>query len=196
MPYISEVLGKLVVDCDGKKVGKIDEMIAIHKEKMPHPQVIAIEVKIQKKPFYIPLTDVGVLATNIIPLNKKWEDVKSYKVHKHDIFLVRDVLDKQIIDVNGVRVVRVNDVELARVNGNIYLANVDISTAGLMRRLGLPYLGGMFRKRRKSNPVSSWAASPGTQWSCSKMINPCALKFQVKKWRICTQQIWRNCSAT
>ncbi len=149
MPYISEVLGKLVVDCDGKKVGKIDEMIAIHKEKMPHPQVIAIEVKIQKKPFYIPLTDVGVLATNIIPLNKKWEDVKSYKVHKHDIFLVRDVLDKQIIDVNGVRVVRVNDVELARVNGNIYLANVDISTAGLMRRLGLPYLGGIFKKKKK-----------------------------------------------
>ncbi len=149
MPYISEVLGKPVVDIDGKKVGRIDEMIAIHKEKMPHPQVVAIEVKLQKKPFYIPLTDVGVLATHIIPLNKKWEDIKPYKLHKHDIFLVRDVLDKQIIDINGVRVVRVNDVELARVNGSIYLANVDISTAGLMRRLGLPYFGGIFKKKKK-----------------------------------------------
>ena len=47
-------------------------------------------------------------------------------------------LDKQIIDTNGVRVVRVNDLELARVNGNFYVANVDVSGVGLMRRLGIP----------------------------------------------------------
>jgi Mg2+ transporter MgtE len=46
-------------------------------------------------------------------------------------------LDKQIIDTDGVRVVRVNDLELARVNGGFYVANVDIGGVGLMRRLGL-----------------------------------------------------------
>ena len=50
---------------------------------------------------------------------------------------MRDVLDKQIIDMNGVRVVRINDLELTRVNGDVYVSNVDISGAGLIRRLGL-----------------------------------------------------------
>ena len=47
------------------------------------------------------------------------------------------MLDKQIIDTNGMRVVRVNDLELARVNGDFYVANVDIGGLGLLRRLGL-----------------------------------------------------------
>lgn len=148
MPYISEILGKPVVDVDGKRVGKINEIIAIHLEKMPHPQIAAVEVKHGRKSVYIPFQDIHVMATQIIPLCKKWEDIKPYKLHKHDIFLVRDILDKQIIDINGVRVVRVNDVELTRVNGNIYLANVDISTAGLMRRLGLPSFGGLWKKKQ------------------------------------------------
>ncbi len=151
MPYISEIIGKPVVDIDGKRIGKINEIIAVHREKMAHPQVAALEVKQGKKSIYIPFLDIHVMATQIIPLCKKLEDIKPYKIHKHDIFLVRDILDKQIIDINGVRVVRVNDVELARVNGNIYLANVDISTAGLMRRLGLPTFRWFKKKAQKQN---------------------------------------------
>ena len=49
---------------------------------------------------------------------------------------MRDVLDKQIIDTDGMRVVRVNDLELTRVNGSVYVANVDISGVGLVRTAG------------------------------------------------------------
>jgi Mg/Co/Ni transporter MgtE len=45
-------------------------------------------------------------------------------------------MDHQIIDVNGVRVVRVNDLQLAPSDGTYRLVGVDISTAGLLRRLG------------------------------------------------------------
>ena len=58
-----------------------------------------------------------------------------YTPAEQDLFLARDVLDKQIIDVDGVRVVRVNDLELARVNSHYYIANVDIGRLGLIRRL-------------------------------------------------------------
>jgi magnesium transporter len=156
MPYISEILGKPVVDVDGKRVGKINEIIAVHQEKMVHPQITAIEVKRGRRTLYIPFQDIHVMATQIIPLCKKWDEIKPYKAHRHDIFLVRDILDKQIIDTNGVRVVRVNDVELVRVNGNIYLANVDISSAGLMRRLGLPIF-----KRKKNKPSKK---KNGAEW--------------------------------
>ena len=54
-----------------------------------------------------------------------------------DLFLVRDILDKQIIDTNGVRVVRVNDLEIRKVGDQYFVVNVDIGGMGLMRRLGL-----------------------------------------------------------
>ncbi len=47
------------------------------------------------------------------------------------------MLDRQIIDIDGKRVVRVNDLRLIRVNGFYRLVGADISTRGLLRRLGL-----------------------------------------------------------
>jgi CBS domain-containing protein len=74
----------------------------------------------------------------VIALTKAARDVVPYEPLPQDLYLARDVLDRQIIDVNGVRVVRANDVELTRVEGTFYVANVDIGSVGLMRRLGLP----------------------------------------------------------
>ena len=47
------------------------------------------------------------------------------------------MLDKQILDTDGARVVRVNDIELVRVNGDVIVSNVDIGMPGILRRLGL-----------------------------------------------------------
>jgi Mg2+ transporter MgtE len=65
------------------------------------------------------------------------ENLSHYEPAEDDVFLARDILDKQIIDTNGVRVVRVNDLELARVERQFFVANVDIGGLGLLRRLGL-----------------------------------------------------------
>ena len=51
--------------------------------------------------------------------------------------LARDVLDKQVIDNNVVRVVRVNDLELTRVNDQFFVSNIDLGGLGLLRRLGV-----------------------------------------------------------
>jgi len=68
---------------------------------------------------------------------------------KHDDFLMleRDLLDQQIIDVHGHKVVRVNDVDLVWENGSngdpkvsLRIAEVEVGTRGAVRRLlkGLP----------------------------------------------------------
>jgi len=49
---------------------------------------------------------------------------------------VEDLLDKQIVDVDGRKVVRINDLELARTAGAIRVVAADIGVAGLLRRLG------------------------------------------------------------
>ncbi len=88
-------------------------------------------------PLLVPIQEVAVLIAPAIPLKKRKADIKPYVPGERDLFLTRDILDKQIIDMNGMRVVRVNDLDLAWVNGNFYVANVDIGGLGLMRRLGL-----------------------------------------------------------
>jgi CBS domain-containing protein len=51
--------------------------------------------------------------------------------------LKKNVLDKQIIDINGRKVVRVNDIRLAVLEPGTFVVAVDIGTEGLMRRLGV-----------------------------------------------------------
>ena len=73
----------------------------------------------------------------MIPLSHKKDELPLYTVKGDEIQVIQDVLDKQIIDTNGIRVVRVNDLELARVNNEYFIANVDISQMGIIRRMGL-----------------------------------------------------------
>ena len=137
MAYLSELTGKVVADVNGERIGRLDDVIASMRSELPHPQIVALVVKRAGGPLLIPLADVVVLLAPAIALKRRVEDVTPYLPAEHDLYLVRDVLDKQIIDTNGMRVVRVNDLELARVNGDFYVANVDIGGLGLMRRLGL-----------------------------------------------------------
>src|SRR5436305_14413908 len=55
----------------------------------------------------------------------------------NELLLRRDILDKQIVDTQGFRVVKVNDLKLAQIKKTVRLVGVDISLSGLLRRLGI-----------------------------------------------------------
>ncbi|MHB0876965.1 MAG: magnesium transporter MgtE N-terminal domain-containing protein [Anaerolineae bacterium] len=140
MPYVSDLLGKPVADVDGQRIGQIRDLIASTQGGATHPEVVALVVKRGSVTTKVPLADVAVLVAPAVPLTKPVGQLSSYQPNDNDLYLARDVLDKQIIDTDGVRVVRVNDLELARLNGHFYVANVDVGTLGLLRRLGLAKL--------------------------------------------------------
>src|SRR5512136_712761 len=160
MAYISDLMGKPVADVDGELIGHLEDLIASVRGEMPHPAIVAIVVKRSSGLLTVPFSDVAVLIAPAIPLRKRVKDIAPYQLGEHDLYLARDVLDKQIIDTDGVRVVRVNDLELARVNVDFYVANVDISGLGLMRRLGMGKVAQRFtgRSQRKDSPTGtiSW----------------------------------------
>jgi magnesium transporter len=155
MLYASEFIGRPVVDADGKRIGKLKDLIAVRHGEVPHPQLVAIEVKQPSGPVFVPMHDVAALISLAIPLKKKLSDILPYAPQPEDLHLVRDVLDKQIIDTDGMRVVRVNDLQLTRVNGSVYIANVDVSGAGLVRRLGLASLADRLSSRPRSSDQPS-----------------------------------------
>ncbi len=137
MAYLSEILGRPVTDLDGKPLGKIEDVVIRPWAEFPHPLVEAVAVKEKKGIRYLPIVAVTTLLSPVIPLKYREDEVPAFELTDKDVLLSRDVLDKQIIDTDGARVVRVNDVELVRVNGTLYVSNVDITWVGILRRLGL-----------------------------------------------------------
>ena len=137
MAYLSDLLGVLVSDLDGEPLGRLEDVLAAVHGEIPHPTVVALAVRQKHSLLLVPFERVAVLVAPAIPLNRRRTEIQPYQPCETDLFLARDVLDKQIIDTDGIRVVRVNDLELARVNGHFYVANVDVGGLGLLRRLGL-----------------------------------------------------------
>ena len=59
------------------------------------------------------------------------------RLPERELFLARDVLDTQIVDVVGKRLARVSEVLLARSDAVVRVAAVEVGAAGVWRRLGM-----------------------------------------------------------
>lgn len=159
MPFISQVIGRHVVDSEGEKIGRVEEVLARQKQGIVHPVITALGVKHLEQVTYYPISEVSVLFAPVIPLVHTVGHLVTINKGEDDIALIADVLDKQIIDTNGIRVVRVNDLEIKRVNGDYYVSNVDISTLGIFRRVGLGKMAEIFSKvfaRKNRQNFISW----------------------------------------
>ena len=137
MAYLSEIIGRPVTDLDGKYIGKLRDVIVRPWAEFPHPLIEGVAIEGKGGVHYLPFNSVAALLSPVIPLKYRENESPEFTIREDDVLLSRDVLDKQIIDTDGARVVRVNDVELVRVNGTIYVSNVDVSWLGVVRRLGL-----------------------------------------------------------
>ena len=69
-----------------------------------------------------------------------------YDPSKRLIKLSRDILDRQVEDIEGSKIRLVNDVEISSKRGNYYIIGVDIGINGLFRRLGLGNISKKFYK--------------------------------------------------
>ncbi|HEX9014076.1 MAG TPA: CBS domain-containing protein [Anaerolineaceae bacterium] len=137
MAFISEYIGRPVTDRDGRSVGTIKDLVAEKPENLAHPVIEAVVVQERGEQTAIPLTAAAAISPAGVPLNVSKENIPVYTPKDSDFFLVRDVLDKQIIDTDGARVVRVNDLEVVKVNETMLVSNVDVGLLGILRRAGI-----------------------------------------------------------
>lgn len=132
--YLSRILGRKVYTKENEILGKLVDVEIT--EDIRDPQVMSFKLKVNKEYKYIDAQYVSVHEEKgqyVITVNKLREIEKS----KDTFSLVKYILDKQIIDINGRKVVRVNDIKLASLNGGMYALAVDIGMDGLFRRLGI-----------------------------------------------------------
>jgi len=142
MPFVSQVLGRAVLDPDGSRVGTLrDLLVAV---ELPYPPVRAVVIG-NSHLQVVPWAEIASVTPRGTALRHPF-DRAAYPSTSDDalIWIGRDILDKQIVDTEGVKLVRVNDVALTLINDELRLAGVDNSTAGLLRRLGLQWMAGLF----------------------------------------------------
>jgi magnesium transporter len=136
--FLTEMLGAEVVDVRQRRVGRVRDVTVRVQE--PYPVVTGFVVS-RRRELVIPWSSVRTFAVRELALRATREEVERYRADPGDVWLARDILDKQIVDTDGRRVVRVNDLQLTESAGGMLLVGADIGIRGILRRLGVEGLG-------------------------------------------------------
>ena len=133
--FLSDVLKKPVLDPRGDVAGHLKDVIVVKGE--PLAKVSAILVTRDRASYLVPWGEVEMFNRRILSIRCEAASIEAYQLAEDDLLAVRDILDKQIVDANGAKVVRVNDVRLEGYNGEAVLTAADVGVRGLLRRLGV-----------------------------------------------------------
>jgi magnesium transporter len=138
MLYATDLLGGEAYDLDGHFVGHVSELFI---EPADQPNRVARILLGRGK--YLPLVarydHLAFVAPGVLKLNVSEKELEHYSPNEAWLALRKDLLDQQIIDTSGRKVVRVNDIDLSehRTNGTVELriTQVDVGLTGAARRL-------------------------------------------------------------
>ncbi|MBA2371633.1 MAG: magnesium transporter [Chloroflexi bacterium] len=133
MPYLSEIQNRKILGPGGDEVAKLADVAVVPTGQFPPVQW-------------------AVLATRAGEHAIRWSDLVSETGHYRVLVpldqvleaglpddalrLGRDLMDKQIVDTHGAKVVRVNDLQLEEAGGQLRLVGADVGLRGLLRRVG------------------------------------------------------------
>ncbi len=134
---LSELLGLPVYDASGGKLGRVRELALVPQEDAT--RISAFVVKTGAGDRLLSISGVKSLNGGVRSMGTA-KDMAPYSSSEGMLLLERDLLDQQIIDVHGRKVVRVNDAELQEStapDGSILLkiSAVDVGARGAVRRL-------------------------------------------------------------
>jgi magnesium transporter len=134
--YLSQLVGRSAVvgDDGGARVGTIADFF-VSKPDDTFPRIDGIVVKTKSGRRFAPIDSVldfdrgGRVVFSRAPNEPVLPGDRA-------LYLIEDLFDKQIVDVDGRKVVRINDLEVATTGDTLRVVAADIGVAGLLRRLG------------------------------------------------------------
>ena len=138
MLHATELLGAETYDSHGNFVGRVKEMF-VEPGDQPNRVSKLLLSRGQYRPLIARYDQIGLVSPGRIALTTDESDLDLYQPNESYLAVGKDLLDQQVIDTNGRKVVRVNDIDLAdnRTNGNteLRITQVDVGLAGAVRRL-------------------------------------------------------------
>ena len=135
MLYLSQAIGLPVLDGSKDAIGKIADFIVAVGNR--YPPVTGLVVVTDRRRIFLPWSSVDRLDPKGARLGTLTMDMSKFNQRPDEILLHADLMDKQIVDIDGRKVVRVNDLLLDEIEGILHLVAVDVGAVGLLRRLGI-----------------------------------------------------------
>ncbi|MGZ3681953.1 MAG: magnesium transporter MgtE N-terminal domain-containing protein, partial [Ktedonobacterales bacterium] len=148
MPALTELLDKPIRDPNGDEVARLQDLVVrvptSEEKPMPtvdlYPPVIGLVARLKgprgSRDVFIPWDKVKSLGVRGAQLKTPAVNLQRFAKRDGEIVLRGGLFDRQVVDVEGRRVVRINDLDLAERNGSWRLLAVDVSASALVRRLG------------------------------------------------------------
>lgn len=130
MIYFSEIKNKIVFTEDRIKVGNLDDLVFLSSSK---PQITKLVILNEEKEKEIVPIKYLIKINDFLTIKKNFEKAQ---LEENELFIMRNLLDKQIIDLKGSKIVRVNDVIISS-NLPFTVIGVDVGISGILRWLGI-----------------------------------------------------------
>ena len=140
MIYLSQMLGLPVVDSEGEQVGTVNDLGIATGEVFPRVTSLAF-VGPGKTPFMISWRKyVEDFDGDAVRLKVPATDIRFSYLQPEEVLINRDLMNKQIVDTRGLRVVRVNDLKLSDSGSSqLRLLGAEVGARGVLRGLS-PHL--------------------------------------------------------
>src|ERR1700687_4723538 len=172
--YATELMGSKAYDVQGNFVGRVREFF-IEPADQPNRVSHFLLARGHFPPLVARHDQVASVSVGDIRLNVSERALELYKPNESWLAVQKDLLDQQIIDTRGRKVVRVNDVDLVemRTNGNteLRLTQVDVGLPGAVRRLLQGFVSpSMIRRLQINLPQSS------IRWEFVNLVEPDPLR--------------------
>ena len=140
MAYLSQILNTKITDSADILVGRLKDVAIVPVAGEYAPLLFLLLKKHGQEEIFVPYEYVENISREEIALKNLISKIPTNGPTDEYILLSRDVLDQQIVDVGGARVVRVNDLRIGLFENKMCVLGIDISFKGLLRRLGLAWL--------------------------------------------------------
>ena len=151
---VAGLIGAPVRNQSGQSVGKIVDVVAGMHAGDRYPPITGALIRVGSRTSFLAIASVAMIEHRCVTLSSSRLDLRDFERRPGEVVLAKDVLDHQLVDVDGRQVIRAADLYLAPVGEDFRLVGVDISLATLLRRLGPK----AFRGRPTPERVIDWDA--------------------------------------
>jgi CBS domain-containing protein len=150
--HLSLVVGGTLRDSRGDRLGAVRDLI-VRLGDDEYPPVTGLVAEVAGREVFVPADLVSGIEHGVATLRETRLDLQPFERRPQEVLLKKDVLDRQLINVEGARLVRSNDIELARLEGWWRVVGVDTGARGYIRRLLPRSLG----RRIEAHSFVDWA---------------------------------------
>lgn len=146
--FYSQLDNVPVIDRLERPIGRVVDVLLNLGEQFPRVSGLLLRTD-EGKQKVLMMAEIDLIGPQFVATQSTRDRLVLADLRPNDILMKKNILDQQVVDTAGAKVLRVNDLKLAKVGSDIRLIAADVGFRGLVRRLGvegfLKALNGVFR---------------------------------------------------